>query len=130
MALPYSQPDAESTVQVQISSIGATPTTAWVASPVRGRIQRTGCTVISGTSSGATATIAVKVYPVGGTLSAEIGTPLVFPAGSIGTSTEDFPSFNGASVYVNDGDLINFIPTGGTGASVVGQCFAVIRRAG
>src|SRR6266700_3695395 len=118
MTLPYSQPIGEMAVIATAFAIGASSTTAALIAPCKGRIQRTGCTVISGTATGATATISVKVTPSGTTAqSADIGA-LIMPVGAgLGTATEDWPSPTGASVYVNDGDLITFTPVGGTGAS-------------
>src|SRR6266487_4182945 len=119
MALPYSQPVGEAFLVTSLS-IGASTSTATMVVPAKGRIQRTGCTLVSGTCSGATATITVKVFPVGGTLSTDIGAltmPVGTGPGGATASTEDWPSFNGASVYVNDGDRIEWACAGGTGGT-------------
>jgi hypothetical protein len=128
MAYPTLPITGDIAVTCQSSSIGATPVAASVVVPKSGHIARTGCTVVSGTTTGS-GTITVKITPAGGTIGADIGS-LTVPIGSSGKSTTQEFGPMPTPALVEVGDLITFTPAGATGASVVGSMFAVIRKRG
>lgn len=87
-----------------------------------------------GTFTG-TITVAVTVTPAGSAASATdvAGGTLTIAAGSgVQSSSVEIPKVTMGSglsaVYVNEGDVITFTPSGGTGASIPGSFLAVIRE--
>ena len=60
---------------------------------------------------------------------ADIGTgALTITAGSAGSSVSDAPANAGNSAAVNEGDVINFTPSGASGAGIPANFHAVIRE--
>jgi hypothetical protein len=119
MTIPFRRALNEYELCCQTASIGTTPVAASVVVPAKGRLKRT-YAVTGGVTTGTTS-IAVKIN--GG---AETGTPLAVPAGSGGVSASDNTKFGVGAV--NEGDVITFTPSGGTGASIPGFFVAVIQR--
>jgi hypothetical protein len=126
MALPVSRPFYDVILTESTTSISLTPVGATAVAPVSGIIQRVGAA--AGATSAGTITVSVTVN--GG--SDITGGGLTIAAGS---GARNNPSFELAmvgagttsGVYVNEGDLITFTPSGGTTGTVPGAFFAVIR---
>jgi hypothetical protein len=124
MAYPTRKLLGDLAVMCQSSSIGASPAAASVVAPTSGYIARTGCTVISGTTTGS-GTVSVKITPAGGSIGNDIGA-LALPIGGSGTSTRQELAVMPSPARVGPGDLITFTPASGGGAGVVGSFFAVL----
>ncbi|WP_315731652.1 MULTISPECIES: hypothetical protein [unclassified Bradyrhizobium] len=126
MALPVSRPFYDAPAQASTASIGATPAAAVAVAPVSGILQR----VLASAGGTTTGTIAVSVTINGG--SDVTGGGLTIAAG---TGARNNPPYElalvgaGATsgVYVAEGDLITFTPSGGGGASIPGAFVAMIR---
>jgi hypothetical protein len=121
MTLPVNEPNGELAVIAKSASVGASPAVAYAVAPVKGRIVRT-YFVCEGAASG---TIAVAVAINGGS---DIGTGALSVAGGAGNAASDTPSSSGGTSYVNEGDVIAFTPSGGSGSNIPGQFTAVIRK--
>jgi hypothetical protein len=126
MALPVSRPFYDVPAKAGTTSIATTPVAAFAIAPVSGLIQR----VFAGAAGTTSGTIAVSVTINGG--SDITGGGLTIAAGS---GTRNNPAYElalvgaGATsgVYVNEGDMITFTPSGGTGATIPGAFCAMIR---
>lgn len=126
MPLPVSRAFNDVPIDGQTTSMATTPVAASAISPVSGILQRVGANAV-GTTTG---TIAVAVSVNGG---ADVtGGGLTIAAGS---GARNNPSYELAmigagttsGVYINEGDTITWTPSGGTGASIPGSFFAIIR---
>ena len=123
MTLPNIRPVNEWTVTCKTASVGTTPAAAWCVAPVKGKIVRT-FAVSNGTTTG---TVAVAVTTTAS--ASDIGAGgLSIPAGAGALPVEDFPANAAGNALVNEGDVITFTPSGGTGSSIAGYFCAVIRE--
>lgn len=119
MTIPFRRALNEIYLTAYTPSVAASPVAASVVVPAKGRLKRT--YAVSGGVTTGTCSIAVKIN--GG---AETGTPLAIPAGSGGVSAFDNTKFGVGNV--NEGDVISFTPSGGTGASIPAFFIAVIAK--
>jgi hypothetical protein len=123
MSLPNVRPVNEWGIDTYCASIASSPAAVSVVAPVKGKIART-FAVANGTTTG---TIAIAVTTPQS--ASDIGTgALSIAAGAGGVSAEDFPTNAGGNALVNEGDVITFTPSGGTGSSISGYFCAVIRE--
>jgi hypothetical protein len=120
MTLPVNEPNNERVVTAKTASVASSPVAAYCVAPVKGRIART-YAVIEGAIIG-TAAIAVAIN--GG---ASFGA-LAVAAGGAGTAGSDAPPDTGGQAEVQEGDVISFMPSGATGASIPATFHAVIRK--
>ncbi len=125
MALPNVRPYNEWVVCAATLSIGSTPTPAVCVAPVKGHIVRTGMA-----SNGAlTGTTTASVTTTGS--ASDIGSgALSLAAGTAVTAIDAGFGLNSSNNAVNEGDTITFTAAGGTGTSIGGNFFAVIREQG
>ncbi|MCC6779771.1 MAG: hypothetical protein IT537_24585 [Hyphomicrobiales bacterium] len=117
MPLPDNRPVNDTLVTARTTSIGATPAAGSTVATKRGRIQRVHA-FSEGASSG-TITVAVSIN--GGS---SIGS-FSFTGGSNARGSGEISP--GAAAEVIEGDLITFTPSGGSGATIPGHFYAVIR---
>ena len=106
------------------SSIGATPVAGTTIATVSGFVQR----VVAGAAGTTTGTIAVAVSINNG--SDITGGGLTIAAGSnsrAGSVMEFAMTGSSSGVFVNEGDVIVFTPSGGGGASIPGAFALVVR---
>lgn len=125
MALPNVRPVDEWVVCAATLSIGSTPVPAVCVAPVKGHIVRAGMA-----SNGAlTGTTTATVTTTGS--ASDIGSgALSLAAGTAVTAIDTGFGINSTTNLVNEGDTITFTPSGGTGTSIGGNFFAVIREQG
>ena len=118
MALTVNHPTLrEQRVSVYCPSIAGTPVPAYLAIPFRGIITEVGC-ISQGTSTG---TVAVAVAQNGGSA---ISTAAFTASPTGGTVV----TFQPTAVFpVSEDDVISFTPSGGTGAGIAGEFYAVVR---
>ncbi len=120
MALPTPRPFADTALVESTTSIATSPVPASVIAPRAGLIER----VMAGAAGATTGTIAVAVSINGGPDITNGN--LTIPAGSGGPgSVLEFATLDAA--HVNEGDVITFTPSGGTGSNVGGAFALVIR---
>ena len=124
MSLPVPRPSLKEAALVEsTTSIATTPVVAAMIAPQAGLIERV-MAAAGGTTTGTT-TVAVSVNGGGdianGTLTIAAGT-----GARAGTVVELGVAGSGP-VAVNEGDIITFTPSGGTGASIPGAFGLVIR---
>lgn len=117
MALSINRQFDEQVVYARTTSIGATPAAGSTIATKKGRLTRA-YAFSEGSSSG---TIAVAVAINGGSTLATIS----FTGAANGTGTVAIPYSVAAQVQEND--LITFTPSGGSGATIPGHFYAVIR---
>jgi hypothetical protein len=123
MSLPNVRPVNEWGVDTYCASIASSPAAVSVVAPVKGKIVRT-FAVSNGTTTG---TVAITVTTTQS--ASDIGAGgLSIPAGAGALPVEDFPTNAGGNAQVNEGDVITFTPSGGTGSSITGYFCAVIRE--
>lgn len=79
-----------------------------------------------GTTTG-TITVKITLTSSSSTDVAGGGLTIAAGAGDI-TSSIDIPKVGSGAVYVNEGDIITFTPSGGTGSSIGGLFTAIIRE--
>jgi hypothetical protein len=105
------------------TSAATTPLASQAVAPIAGVIVKVGAAV-GGTTTGTT-TVAVAIN--GGADVA--GGLLAIPAGAGARQgvTVDLAKNGAGAAVVQEGDLISFTPSGGTGASIPGAFVAVIR---
>ncbi len=127
MALnPVRNTAAEYVLCESTTSIATTPVNAVAVAPVAGYIVRVGAAA-DGTTTG---TIAVTVKVNGGSDIANGGLNVAAGSGSRNGAVVELPlagTAAGDAVFVAEGDCIEFAPSGGTGSSIQGAFFAVIR---
>lgn len=116
MALPINRPFHELPAIARTTSIGATPVAASTFAPKRGQLHR----VMAFSEGASTGTIAVAVA-INGVTVTQAAMSFTGGANAV-TSTEV-----SGTVMVSELDLITFTPSGGGGATIVGQFYAVIR---
>jgi hypothetical protein len=126
MALPNVRPTLrEHVVFAHCPSIATSPSAVSTFATVKGKIKRT-FAVSNGTTTGTTA---VAVTTTGS--NSDIGAGgLSIPPGAGALPVEDFPNNAAGNALVNEGDVITFTPSGGTGASITGTFAAVIAEEG
>jgi hypothetical protein len=120
MALPVIRPLDEGTIYARTTSIGATPVAASTCATTKGYLQRA-FAVSEGASTG---TISVAVSINGGST---VGT-ISFTGGSNAIGSAEF-GIASSTLWVNEGDLVTFTPSGGGGATIPGHFYAIIREA-
>ena len=123
MTLPTPRPYHDVVLAESTTSIATSPVSAAAIAPRAGTIERI-YAAAGGTTTG-TITVAVTVNNgsdiTGGNLTIAAGSNAraasVYEPGMVGTTP----------IQVNEGDLITFTPSGGTGASIPGAFAAIIR---
>lgn len=133
MALTLNHPTLkEVVVYAHTPSIGSSPIAANARAPFRGKIVKIGCVVngaFTGTLSHAVAIIAAAAdgaAPGAGT--AITGSPFTQSATNSAAGSQNSFVPTGANA-VNEDDVINFTPSGGTASAVSGTYYAVIQVA-
>lgn len=127
MPMNPNRPFKETALTVQTSSIGASPAAAPIVSPVSGILER----VAAGPGGTTTGTIAVAVAINGGSDVTGGGLTVAAGTGARAGSVYELSQVGAGAtsgVYVNEGDVIVFTPSGGGGASIPGSFAAVIRH--
>ena len=120
MPLPTFRPFQEVALTEGTTSIATSPVAAYMIAPRAGTIER----LIAAAGGATTGTIAVAVTINGG--SDITGGNLTIPAGAGNVASAYEPGMlDGA--HVNEGDVIAFTPSGGTGSNVGGAFAAIIR---
>ena len=121
MSLPTPRPFADMALVESTTSIATGPVAATMIAPRAGLIER----VMAGAAGTTTGTITVAVSVNGGSDIA--GGNLTIPAGTGARagSVLEFATLD--ATPVNEGDLIAFTPSGGTGAAIGGAFALVIR---
>ncbi len=125
MSVPQNRVQNEVEVCESTTSIASSPVAAYGVAPVSGYVQR----VMASAAGTTTGTITVAVTINGG--SDVCNGTLTIPAGSgnVGSVVE-LPLVGAgvtSAVFVNEGDLIKFTPSGGTGTNIGGAFALVIR---
>jgi hypothetical protein len=120
MALPLNRQFDELAVRANTTSIGATPVAASTVALCKGYLQR----AFAFSEGASTGTIAVAVAINGGTSVGSIS--FTGGANAIGSIELGLAS---ANLWLNEGDLITFTPSGGGGATIPGHFYAVINKA-
>jgi hypothetical protein len=118
MALTTLHPLSEVVINANSTSIGATPIVAYARAPFRGKIVKVGLNQTAAVTGTGTLTVAINGTAVTGGVA-------TYTAGSAGTHFSAIPT---ALNFVNEDDVISFTPAGATGATIAGNCYAVIRR--
>lgn len=122
MALPPNIPFFDVFLSEGTTSVATSPVVAVAVAPVAGILRK----VYASSNGTTTGTITVAVSINGG--SDVTGGLLTIPAGSGGNNPGlDLAKVGINAIYVNEGDVIAFTPSGGTGASIPGAFNAVIR---
>jgi hypothetical protein len=123
MSLPSNKPPMGDVFLAEgTTSIATSPVVASIVSPVSGILRK----VFAASNGTTTGTITVAVAVNGG--SDVTGGQLKIAAGAGGNNPGlDLPKVGASTVMVNEGDVISFTPSGGTGASIPGAFTAVIR---
>lgn len=126
MALPQVRPFSEWVVCAATPTVGTSPQNAVCVAPVKGHVMRVGMAsngALTGTTTATVTTTASGATDIAsGLLSIAAGTGIV--------SLVDISGINTANTSVSEGDTITFTPSGGTGASIGGNFWAVIREQG
>lgn len=127
MAIPVNRPNNEVVLNESTTSIATTPVAVTAVAAAKGWVQRVGAAA-GGTTTG-TITVAVTInggsdianstLTIAAGSSARAGTVVELPLVGAGATS---------GVYVNEGDCITFTPSGGTGATIPGAFFLVIRK--
>ena len=113
MAYPINRQFDEHAVYATTASIAATPSAGSTLATKKGRITR----VYGFPEGAASGTIAIAVSLNGGSSAGSVS----FTAGTnVGGGGE-------VNIPVNEGDTITFTPSGGTGSSIAGHFYAIIR---
>lgn len=126
MALPQVRPFSEWVVCAFATSIGTSPQTAICVAPVKGHLMRVGMAsngALTGTTTATVTTTASGATDLASGL-------LQLAAGTGVVNLVDISAINAANSVIAEGDTITFTPSGGTGASIGGNFWAVIREQG
>jgi hypothetical protein len=119
MPLPIDRPVNDQAVYARTTAIGASPAAGATVATKRGRLQR----AFAFSEGASTGTITITVAVNGTT----VGT-FSFTGGSNAFGSGEFPVLGTSSPGdVVEGDIINFTPSGGGGATIPGHFYAVIR---
>ena len=128
MALPVPRPVMnEYTLIESTTSIATTPVAASAIAPVAGYVHR----VMAGATGTTTGTITVAVSINGGSDIANSTLTIAAATGARAGTVVELPLVGAGTtsgVYINEGDVVTFTPSGGTGASI-GGAFALVIRA-
>ena len=127
MTLYVNRPNGEVHLCESTTSIATTPVAVTAIAPVSGLVVR----CHAGAAGTTTGTITVAVAINGGSDICNSGLSVAAGMGArVGTSYELSPVGAGSTsgVTVNEGDVITFTPSGGTGASIGGAFSMVIRK--
>lgn len=122
MALTELHPLSEVVVTAHSPSVGASPIAAITVAPVRGKVVKVGCVLVSGVSTSnllVTTSIGSTAITGGGFTITASGSV----AGSMGSAKP-----TGGNTVV-EGDYITFTPSVAAGTTVPATFYAVIRRA-
>jgi len=120
MTLPIIRPIDEIVVTARTTSIGATPAAASTIAVAKGYLER----AYAFSEGASTGTVSVAVAINGGTSLGSIS----FTGGANTSGSIEF-GLASATLFVNEGDLITFTPSGGGGATIPGHFYAVISKA-
>lgn len=120
MALPLNRPFDEIAVSARTTSIGATPVAASTMAIAKGYLER----AYAFSEGASTGTISVAIAINGGST---IGT-ISFTGATNAVGSVEL-GLASANLFVNEGDLITFTPSGGGGATIPGHFYAVINKA-
>jgi hypothetical protein len=120
MSLPIVRPIDEIPVYARTTSIGATPVAASTIAIAKGYLER----AFAFSEGASTGTIAVAVAINGGTAVGSIS----FTGGANASGSIEL-GLASAGLWVNEGDLITFTPSGGGGATIPGHFYAIINKA-
>ena len=120
MALPLNRPIDEIVVTARTTSIGATPVAGSTIAVAKGFLER----AFAFSEGASTGTIAVAIAINGGST---VGT-ISFTGGANASGSVEM-GLASLSLYVNEGDLITFTPSGGGGATIPGHFYAIINKA-
>lgn len=120
MALPLNRPYDEIAVYARTTSIGATPAAASTIAVAKGYLER----AYAFSEGASTGTIAVAVAINGGSSVGSIS----FTGGANASGSVELGLLQSA-IFVNEGDLITFTPSGGGGATIPGHFYAIINKA-
>lgn len=120
MPLSNNRPLDEMPVIARTLSIGGTPTACSTVATTKGYIER----AYAFCEGAATGTISVAVSINGGST---VGT-VSLTGGANAVGSAEF-GINSPSLWVNEGDVITFTPSGGGGATIPGHFYAIIREA-
>lgn len=120
------------TIVTVFNPLGGTPTgsRAYIPSPVRGRLLEAGFLPTSLVASAMTLAVAVDTHPTSNTsnftnvITSTLGT---FSSAIIyeGQTCSVIPS---GQVFLNQGDTIQFVTSGGNTSVIGTTCYAIIRR--
>ncbi len=122
MALTVNHPTLkEQSVCCHTPSTASSPIAAYARAPFRGKIVKVGLVV-----NGAFTTDMSVAVAINGT--AVTGSPFTVTASGSAAGTMGTLVPTGAN-SVNEDDYISFTPSGSTGSSITGHCFAVIQVA-
>lgn len=127
MTLPSNRPNNEVVLNESTTSIATTPVVVTAIVPTNGYVKR----VFAGAGGTFTGSITTTVTINGGSDIA--GGALVLPAQTgavpgVGVHLNLVGAGTTSGVWVNEGDVITFTPSGGTGASIPGAFALVIRK--
>jgi hypothetical protein len=126
MPLPVNSPFSDIAAQASTASIATSPASAVAVAPASGYVRK----AIAAAAGAFTGTVAVAVSING---SADIfGGNFQLPAqtGPAHGAVAELSLVGDSSVFVNEGDVITFTPSGGAGASIAGAFTLMIRKAG
>ena len=121
MPLTSTHPLSEVYLSAFSPSVGSGAINTFVISPVRGRIKRLSLAV---NKAVATSTLLVSSF-INGTAITGGGMTLAVSGSTSGSTAFAIPT--GAN-WVNEGDVIGFVPSVAAGTSVAANFFAVIKR--
>jgi hypothetical protein len=131
MALPTPHPLLkEQTVSCHTASFGSTPIAANTVAPFRGKIVKLTSVVNAAFTGTLTVTAAIIAAAADG---AAPGAGTAITGGAITQSATNSASGSTASVvptganFVNEGDIINFVPSGATASSGPASFYATIQ---
>jgi hypothetical protein len=124
MSLPPKFPFSDVLLAEGTTSIATTPVAAVLVAPCAGVLRKVYASA-GGTTTG-TVAVAVSINAgsdvTGGALTIAAGT------GARNNGGLDLSKIGTSAVTINEGDVITFTPSGGTGASIPGAFSAVIRK--
>lgn len=119
MALPEHNTLSADTLTTYSPSVASTPVAAYIRAPYRSKLLKvTG--ILRGAITVADSSVAVTVN--GGST---VVTLVLVQSGSAAGKT--FSAVPASPVYLNEGDVIAFTPSGATGSSIAGDFAAVVQ---
>ncbi len=123
MPLATSRPMNDVALVESTTSIATTPVAAMAIAPTSGILARVGAAAGGTTTGTVTTTVTINGGSdvAGGALTIAAGT------GSRAGTVLELPQVGTSATFVNEGDAIIFTPSGGTGSSIPGAFYAVIR---